>query len=52
MIEKKMEGKQLFNYEDSENKDNSAEDKQKPDVNIFLKVIQIILSIILGAMHV
>jgi len=47
-----MEGKQLFNYEDSENVDSSIEENQKPDVNIFLKVVQIILSIILGAMHV
>jgi len=47
-----MEGKQLFNYEDSENKDSFIKEKQKPDINIFLKVIQIILSIILAAMHV
>ncbi|WDF45321.1 hypothetical protein PQ459_10475 [Chryseobacterium sp. KACC 21268] len=44
-----MEGKKLFDYESSENKEHQEE---KPNVNVFLKVIQIILSIILGAMHV
>ena len=47
-----MKENQLFDYESSENNDNAAKKEQKPDVSVFLRVIQIILSIILGAMHV
>jgi len=44
-----MEGKKLFDYESSEDKEK---DEKKSNANIFLKVIQILLSIIMGAMHV
>ena len=44
-----MEGKQLFDYETAENKEK---DQEKSNAETFLKVIQILLSIIMGAMHV
>jgi len=47
-----MKEHQLFDYENSEQKENIESQSAKPEVNVFLKIVQIILSIILGAMHV